>query len=99
MTPMSSIQISPTGIRIEKPDEKKLADLGVKDWPIWTKEPSGFDWYYEEVEICYILEGEATIETKNGNVQIGPGDLVTFPNGLDCVWKINKTIRKHYTFE
>ena len=31
-------------------------------------------------------------------VEFGPGDLVTFPEGLDCVWKISKPVKKHYKF-
>ncbi|HDG61680.1 MAG TPA: cupin, partial [Thermotoga sp.] len=32
-------------IKVERPDEKKLEELGVKNWPIWEKEVSEFDWY------------------------------------------------------
>ena len=31
-------------------------------------------------------------------VSFGPGDYVVFPQGLDCTWKVKKTIRKHYKF-
>ena len=44
-------------ILIEKPDEQKLEELGVGSWPIWEKEVSRFDWYYDDKETCYILEG------------------------------------------
>ena len=27
-----------------------------------------------------------------------PGDFVTFPKGMDCVWKISKGVRKHFNF-
>ena len=32
-------------------------------------------------------------------VEMGKGDLVTFPKGMNCTWKIRKNVRKHYTFE
>ncbi len=86
-------------ILIERPDEKKLESLRVDSWPIWEKEVSKFDWYYDTNEICYILEGEVRVEPENGEaVEFGPGDLVTFPKGMKCVWDIRKPVRKHYKF-
>ncbi len=87
-------------IRVEKPEPKHLQSLRVSSWPIWEKEVSTFDWQYDEKEICYILEGEARIEPKDGGeaIEFGAGDLVTFPSGLRCTWKITKPVRKHYQF-
>jgi uncharacterized cupin superfamily protein len=31
-------------------------------------------------------------------VEFGQGDLVIFPRGLSCTWKVLKTVRKHYDF-
>ena len=88
-----------SGIKVEKPDKGALDSMGVLSWPIWAKESSRFDWHYDEREICYILEGQVTIETKDGkSVSFGAGDLVTFPEGLDCVWDISEPVRKHYNF-
>jgi uncharacterized cupin superfamily protein len=43
------------------------------------------------------LEGKVRVEPKDGQpVEFGPGDLVTFPEGMDCVWKISELVRKHY---
>ena len=75
-----------------------MDDLKVKSWPIWTKEPSTFEWHYDDKETCYILEGDVTIKTKEGQVSFAKGDLVTFPSGLDCTWHIKKAVRKHYKF-
>ena len=86
-------------IQIEKPTPEKLKSLNVDSWPIWTKEPSKFDWHYDEKETCYILEGEVTIETSDGSVSFGKNDLVTFPKGLSCTWQVKKPVRKHYQFE
>ncbi len=86
-------------IKIEKPDEKRLAELKVHSWPIWTKEVSRFDWYYSETEVCYFLEGRVIVELPNGGkIEIGKGDLVTFPKGLSCVWDIKEPVKKHYNF-
>ncbi len=86
-------------IKIEKldKDHEKLKNMGVFSWPVWEKEISTFDWHYDMDEICYILEGMVRVEPKDGTpVEFGPGDLVTFPKGMDCVWKISKPVRKHY---
>ncbi len=86
-------------IKVEKMDAEKLAELGVEGWPVWTKEVSRFDWHYDSVEKCYILEGQVSVETENGTVEFGKGDFVTFPEGLSCTWDVKEPIRKHYTFE
>jgi uncharacterized cupin superfamily protein len=83
-------------IQVEKLEEKDLEKRGVKLWPIWEKEVSRFDWFYDSTEECYLLEGEVTVETGEGEkVTFGKGDFVTFPQGLACVWDIKKPVRKH----
>lgn len=84
-------------IIVEKPDKTKLDELGVESWPIWEKEASSFPWSYSDKETCYILEGKATVEPDGGEaVEFGAGDLVVFPEGMSCTWKITSPIRKHY---
>lgn len=86
-------------VTIEKPDDIQVNDRGIKSWPIWTKEVSRFDWFYDSTEECLILEGEVTVETDEGNFTIKEGDFVTFEKGLRCVWDIKRDIRKHYNFK
>jgi len=87
-------------IKIEKLDKAAIDKRGISKWPIWTKEVSRFDWHYDGIEECYILEGDVTIETKDGKaVKFGKGDFVTFPKGLSCTWDIKKPVRKHYNFK
>ena len=84
-------------VQIEKPTPEKLKELGVERWPIWEKEVSEFDWYYDTNEICYILEGKVEVTTEDGKrYVIEKGDLVTFPKGLRCRWKVIEPVRKHY---
>lgn len=85
-------------IRIEKPTPARLRELGVTTWPIWEKEVSTFDWHYDEPEVCLFLEGEVTVKTAEGEVRFGKGDLVTFPQGLDCTWIVRSPVKKHYRF-
>jgi hypothetical protein len=86
-------------ILIEQLDDDQLDELGVFNWPVWEKEESKFDWYYDSQERCYILEGSVDIITEFEQVTLRPGDFVTFPKGLECVWDINSTIRKHYSID
>ncbi len=87
-------------IKVErKPDDGRLDTLGVKQWPIWTKEVSEFPWTYEDAETCYFLEGDVVVTPAGGEpVEVGAGDLVTFAKGMSCTWKIRKPVRKHYNF-
>jgi uncharacterized cupin superfamily protein len=87
-------------IRVRKADKKTLDTLGVSSWPVWEKEPSVFDYSYDEEETFYVMEGRARVEPKGGGkaVEFGAGDIVTMPKGLECVWKISETIRKRYRF-
>ena len=87
-------------ITIERnPSEERLNALGVKTWPIWTKEVSEFPWSYDMTETCYILEGRVQVTPDGGQpVEIQPGDLVTFPQGLSCTWQVLDPVRKHYEF-
>lgn len=81
---------------VERPDERALEDRNVKDWPIWTKEPSTFDWHDEASETCDFLEGDVIVKTSQGDVRVGKGNLVTFPQGLDCTWDVKHAVRTHY---
>jgi len=54
---------------------------------------------YDESEICWLLEGQVTVRTSDGQaVSFGAGDRVTFPKGLRCVWEVAQAVRKHYRF-
>ena len=87
-------------IKIEKIGDEDLKQMGVFAWPTWEKEPSTFDWHYDDTEKCFILEGRVRVEPNDGDaVEFGPGDFVTFPKGMDCVWKVSEAVRKHYKFE
>jgi len=81
------------------PSQETLDRLGVREWPIWTKEVSTFPWHYDEPETCYFLAGEVIVTSDRGEtVRLGAGDLVTFPAGLSCTWEVRSPVRKHYRF-
>ena len=85
-------------IEVRKPTKEEADRIKAENWGIWTKEVSEFPWSYDEPETCLILEGEATVTHKDGSAKFGKGDLVIFPQGLECTWKITKAVRKHYKF-
>ena len=90
---MSNISVTHT------PGKNQLDQLKTNTWPIWEKEVSEFPWHYDEVETCYLLEGDVIVTPEGGEpVRFGKGDLVTFPKGMACTWKVLKLVRKHYRF-
>ena len=36
--------------------------------------------------------------STSDTIRFGKGDLVTFPVGMSCTWKVLKPVRKHYRF-
>jgi uncharacterized cupin superfamily protein len=85
-------------IKIEKLNEDEIASRGIRKWPVWTKEKSVFDWYYDEQEQCLFLEGKVNVRSELGVTEVNKGDFVTFPQGLKCTWEVIEPVRKHYYF-
>lgn len=83
---------------VEQLTNEQMEKRGIATWPIWEKEISRFDWFYDSDEECQIIEGEVVVETTDGNFLIKAGDFVTFKKGLKCAWDVKKPIRKHYNF-
>jgi uncharacterized cupin superfamily protein len=78
-------------------DAARLASLGVERWPVWEKEVSEFPWTYDAKETSYLLAGRVIVTPDGGApVEIAAGDLVTFPAGMRCTWKVVEPLRKHY---
>jgi uncharacterized cupin superfamily protein len=87
-------------IIVRKPTEEEKATCA--KWPVWTCEPSEFEWQYTQTETCLLIEGEVTVTCKaagNTFVSFKAGDLVILPFGLQCTWKITKAVKKYYDFE
>ncbi len=81
-----------SGITVAKPDQEDLVAENVTSWPIWEKDRSTFEWHFGEQETCFCLDGEATVRTIDGEITIGKGDLVTFPAGCECQFRVKKPI-------
>jgi len=82
---------------VRKPTAEEITTC--KSWPIWTCEPSSFDWDYTQKETCLIIEGKVTVKDATGSVSFGPGDLVQFPVDLTCTWQVEEAVKKHYNFD
>lgn len=86
-------------IKITRPSKEELEKLGTANWSPWSCPVSTFDWEYDMEETAYVFEGRVEVETPSGKVDISGGDLVTFPKGLKCKWKVLEPIRKVYVFK
>lgn len=90
---MSDIKIT------RHPKQSDLESIGVFSWPIWQKEISEFPWHYDAAETCYFLGGQVTVIPEQGEpVSMGKGNLVVFPAGMSCKWRIDTPVKKHYSF-
>ena len=86
--------------KIEKPSPDKLKQLNIDSWSPWDCDPSEFDWQYPETEIAYVQKGRVVVTEEGGEeVEVKAGDLVTFPKGMKCKWKVIERIEKVYTFQ
>jgi uncharacterized cupin superfamily protein len=80
-----------------KPQQQRLEEMGIYNWGQWSKEVSEFEWEYSEKETCFFIEGEVEVTPEGGSpVSMGKDDLVTFPKGMKCTWKITRGVRKYY---
>jgi len=85
-------------IEVKKLSNDELNKIGAFNWPVWEKETSEFDWFYDDIESCYFLAGDVDVITADGITSFKAGDFVVFPKGLSCKWKIKKAVKKHYKF-
>ena len=84
-------------IIVKKPTESERAVM-LKE-PVWECDVSEFNWHYDSEETCLLIHGEVEVTYANTSVRFGAGDMVIFPKGLTCVWKVTKAVKKHYVFK
>jgi len=83
-------------IIVRKPSAEEIETM--QQQPTWGCGVSEFDWHYAQEETALIIEGEVTVDYNGGSVSFGAGDLVVFPQGMHCIWKVTKAVNKHYIF-
>lgn len=93
-------------IIVERLTEQKKHELKIpgqpvvqEGWHVWECGPSAFPWHYDQVEKCYLYEGDVRVITDTEEIHIKKGDFVTFPAGLSCRWEVHQKVRKVYRFE
>uniref|UniRef100_A0A2P2JX27 (S)-ureidoglycine aminohydrolase cupin domain-containing protein n=1 Tax=Rhizophora mucronata TaxID=61149 RepID=A0A2P2JX27_RHIMU len=67
----------------------------------WGCQPSKFPWSFDATETMYLLEGKVVVfvDGYEGSFEIGAGDLVIFPKGMNITWDVLKAVNKHYSLE
>jgi uncharacterized cupin superfamily protein len=83
-------------ITVKKAGDAEKSEMESK--PTWGCGVSEFDWSYDSEERALVLEGEVEVCYNGKSVTFGAGDYVVFPQGLSCVWKVKKPVKKHYKF-
>lgn len=85
-------------VNIENLSPEEITKRGIYNWPVWEKEISVFDWFYDTKEECLFLEGNVVVNTPEGEFEIKKGDFITFNKGLKCTWHVKVPVKKHYKF-
>ena len=83
-------------VEIRQPTAQEQATCSA--WPVWSKEVSEFDYSYDQIEQCLILEGVVDIVADCRKWSFKAGDFVVFPKGFRCRWIIKQPVKKHYNF-
>ena len=70
-----------------------------RDWSstivVWECTPGSFRWHYSKDETIHFLSGEAFMIDDDGEEhRFGAGDIVFFPAGTACTWRVTQHIRK-----
>ena len=86
-------------IEVDQLDLEDIKELGVKSWPTMEYDEEKFEVFYDKTEQCYIVSGEATIVSEFESITVKPGDFLTFPAGLECVWDVDSRIKKYFMEE
>jgi uncharacterized cupin superfamily protein len=64
---------------------------------IWECTPGPSRWRLETNELVHVLNGSMTVTADGFDpIEVGPGDVLTFPRGWEGTWDIHETLRKVY---
>jgi uncharacterized protein len=79
-----------SGYLLWKSDDSKLAN------GIWECTPGRFTWVHADETLC-LVDGKATVTPEGGEpLEIRPGDVVFFPEGMKTEWRVEQTVRKAF---
>ena len=61
----------------------------------WECTAGRFNWHYDNDETAFIVSGEVFITTGTTRERrFGPGDMIFFPAGSSCTWRIPVLVKK-----
>ena len=73
------------------------AGEGVLYTGMFVVAPSTFRYSFAGDESFHVLEGEVEIAVDGGaTVQLGPGDLASFPKGAASTWTVTRALTKFF---
>lgn len=61
---------------------------------VWECTAGSFEWHYTRDEVVFVVSGEAYITDGGKERRFGAGDVVFFPAGSVCTWRVTERIRK-----
>ena len=64
----------------------------------WRCDPGVSEWNFDGMgEVIHVLRGRMTVtETGGVPVELGPGDVASFPDGWRGTWEITEALEKFY---
>ncbi|MGO4885767.1 MAG: cupin domain-containing protein [Bryobacteraceae bacterium] len=91
--------ITPSWVLAGAPVSRTKSVARSYDWTenivVWDCTAGRFEWHYCQDETAVVISGEAFILNKEGEERrLGPGDVVFFPAGTSCTWRVPERIRK-----
>jgi uncharacterized cupin superfamily protein len=79
-----------SGLLLWKSDDSTLAN------GIWECTPGLFTWVHADETLC-LVDGKVTVTPEGGEpLEIRPGDVVFFPEGMKTEWRVEETVRKAF---
>jgi uncharacterized cupin superfamily protein len=61
---------------------------------IWDCTAGRFNWFYDQDETIYVIEGGVVIKDDRGAHRLSAGDTIFFPKGASAEWTVETYIRK-----
>jgi uncharacterized protein len=62
----------------------------------WSCDAGRYEFYFDYDEFVYLVEGEMTVCQGEQRWPMRAGDTAHFPQGVTCVWEIQKRITKYF---
>ncbi|WP_024356855.1 cupin domain-containing protein [Leucobacter chironomi] len=93
--PLGTSTTGPTQTWLEEftSDSEKGVHTG-----FWRCEPGVSEWDFADMgEVIHVLRGRMVVTEQGGEpVELGPGDVASFPTGWKGTWEITETLEKFY---